>query len=362
MLIGLFIVLLIIIPGIVYFNFADQTKKSEEGVLLINKQLFGQEVNENTLFKHLPFMLSRTKEFQLMRSESDKENIILKQIKENEKFEDIIPKMVNKKQRAMAIKPLMLILAHMFRMPHAKDPIFTESMDYIRRMTPQMIALLTSVCQELQQLAMRGQSPKNIPSKVYDTIIHFSQHFVQGMWVGDDPLMQIPQFTPDHIKKYKKTLKEFNIPNSSIDTFCRLTAEQRANLKLFSEQELKDVEALVKVMPVIDVSAKAFTEGEKEMTMSDFITIEIKIKLTNLKDDEFPGYVHSHAYPHLKKQGFWVIISDPMKQRTIIAHKLVFHAKKQTEIRLKDQAEIDKEPLNEEVIEIRQQFKVMQKF
>ena len=60
----------------------------------------------------------------------------------------------------------------------------------------------------------------------------------------------------------------------------------------------------------MDVSARAFTEGENEMTMSDFITIEIKVKLANLKDDEFPGYVHSPKYPHLKKQGFWIIISD----------------------------------------------------
>jgi hypothetical protein len=115
-------------------------------------------------------------------------------------------------------------------------------------------------------------------------------------------------------------------------------------------------------MPVMDVSARAFTEGEKEMTMSDFITIEIKVKLANLEDNEFPGYVHSPKYPHLKKQGFWIIISDQMKDRTIIAHKLVFHSQKQTEIRLRDKELVAKEPLNEEIIEIRQQFRAVNKF
>lgn len=47
-------------------------------------------------------------------------------------------------------------------------------------------------------------------------------------------------------------------------------------------------------MPVVDCQAKAFTEGEKEMTASDAITIQLKIKLTNFKDNEFPGFVHSH--------------------------------------------------------------------
>jgi translocation protein SEC63 len=46
-----FIILLIVIPGIVYFNFADATKKSEEGVLLINRNFYGAEINENMLFK-----------------------------------------------------------------------------------------------------------------------------------------------------------------------------------------------------------------------------------------------------------------------------------------------------------------------
>lgn len=38
-------------------------------------------------------------------------------------------------------------------------------------------------------------------------------------------------------------------------------------------------------MPVIDVSARAYTLGENEMTSTDAITVELKIKLTNLKEN-----------------------------------------------------------------------------
>ena len=41
---------------------------------------------------------------------------------------------------------------------------------------------------------------------------------------------------------------------------------------------MNDVEALVRVLPVVKVSARAYTEGEMEMTMSDAITLEFKIK------------------------------------------------------------------------------------
>ena len=52
------------IPGLVYFNFAEQTKKSEEGVWLINKTIFGSALNENILFKQLPLLISSSREFQ----------------------------------------------------------------------------------------------------------------------------------------------------------------------------------------------------------------------------------------------------------------------------------------------------------
>jgi hypothetical protein len=119
---------------------------------------------------------------------------------------------------------------------------------------------------------------------------------------------------------------------------------------------MNDVEACVRVMPVIDVEAKAFTEGETEMTMSDAITLQFKIKLPNLKAREYPGYVHSQQYPYLKKQGWWIVIMDMNKDKTILAHKIVFRNTKNTEGRLIPPEEVEKEDLNEETLEIRQRF------
>ena len=87
---------------------------------------------------------------------------------------------------------------------------------------------------------------------------------------------------------------------------------------------MDDVEALIKVLPVMDVTAKAFTEGKTEITMSDAITLQFKIKLPNLKENEFPGYVHSQNFPYLKKSSFWILITDVNKDKTILAHKIVF--------------------------------------
>ena len=44
------------------------------------------------------------------------------------------------------------------------------------------------------------------------------------------------------------------------------------------------------------------------------------------------------------------------KDKTILAHKIVFRSSKNTEGRLAKPSEIEKEPLNEEIFEIRQRF------
>jgi hypothetical protein len=45
----------------------------------------------------------------------------------------------------MNLKPLLLILGYMFKHEAVKDPVFAESMDQIRKVTPQLTSLLLGV-------------------------------------------------------------------------------------------------------------------------------------------------------------------------------------------------------------------------
>jgi len=119
---------------------------------------------------------------------------------------------------------------------------------------------------------------------------------------------------------------------------------------------MSDIEALVRVLPLVTVSATAFTEGEPVSTVTDLVTIRFTIKYDNLKDREFPGFVHSRRYPYLKKQSWWILLTDATKEKTILAHKLTFRSTKNTEGRLKKEEEVAKEPLNEETFEFKQRF------
>lgn len=63
-LIAAFSFLLIGVPGFLWFNYFESTNKDEGGIILIeNKMMFGSEVNENLLLKHIPLILTKTIEF-----------------------------------------------------------------------------------------------------------------------------------------------------------------------------------------------------------------------------------------------------------------------------------------------------------
>jgi hypothetical protein len=55
--------LLVVIPGLVYVNFADSTIKDEGGILLENKRVYGAEVNEHMILKNVPLVISKSIEF-----------------------------------------------------------------------------------------------------------------------------------------------------------------------------------------------------------------------------------------------------------------------------------------------------------
>ena len=116
-------------------------------------------------------------------------------------------------------------------------------------------------------------------------------------------MLQLAGMDVDEIKKYRKQLKTHQIPDGRIDTFCRLTREQRSKLNLFDGDKAKnmELEKVIKAMPLVTVTSKVEVEGETTMTASDIISIKIELKYDFLPENTGPGYVCSAAYPFLKK-------------------------------------------------------------
>jgi hypothetical protein len=141
-------------------------------------------------------------------------------------------------------------------------------------------------------------------------------------------------------------MKDNQIPEGSIQTFCKLSPETRAKLNLFPDDkaQLAQLEKVVKALPIVKCEAKAFTEGEDKITMSDAITLHFSVEYTNLASDETPGYTHSNSFGFLKRQAWWIIVADGATQsQVILAQQLEFKDK-------------DGNDSNKAVFELKQRF------
>ena len=147
----------------------------------------------------------------------------LKKLKDNDDIKDLLPKTVSRNTKNMNLKPLLLILGHLLRDENVNDPCFRESLNMILKSSVPHILMMQDVSMELNQLARMGGSAKKIGFKAFATLIEFQQMMTQGLWSTHDPLMQLPGFDMNEIKKYRKQLREHKIKDGSIETFCRLT-------------------------------------------------------------------------------------------------------------------------------------------
>ena len=54
----------------------------------------------------------------------------------------------------------------------------------------------------------------------------------------------------------------------------------------------------------------AFVEGEDEIVVGDILTCKLRVDYHNLDKGQRSGYVHSKHYPYLKKDNWFLIITD----------------------------------------------------
>ena len=54
----------------------------------------------------------------------------------------------------------------------------------------------------------------------------------------------------------------------------------------------------------------AFVPGEDDIVVGDVLTCKLRVDYTNLKKGQQSGYVHSKHYPYLRRDTWYLIITD----------------------------------------------------
>lgn len=67
----------------------------------------------------------------------------------------------------------------------------------------------------------------------------------------------------------------------------------------------------------------AVVEGEQEIVVGDILTCKLEVTYLNLEKGEKSGYVHSRHYPYLKRDNWYLIITDEQFSGLAAIEKLI---------------------------------------
>ncbi|TNV72627.1 hypothetical protein FGO68_gene1853 [Halteria grandinella] len=167
---------------------------------------------------------------------------------------------------------------------------------------------------------MQRQPFKRITAKTALTLIQFSQNLVQGLWIDDSELLQLPNLDYDKVQAYKKRTGGKVL---TIEQYCRKTKEERREVSLYQDEKaFEDAEKAIPCFPVIDVKAEYSVDGEELVAVGDILTIKITITHVNLQENESLGFVHSNRFPYLKASQWYLIFTDQEENELVAMDKL----------------------------------------
>lgn len=142
------------------------------------------------------------------------------------------------------------------------------------------------------------------------TLIQFSQNLMQGGWISKDPFTQLPYVTNENAGRFKH-----NVNGLTLFNYCMKTPEERKAMveqtfesnaaEVFKQQEL-----CIDALPLVKLTMTAFVDGEDEIVVGDILTCKMRVDYYNIQKGQKSGYVHSKHYPYLKKDNWFLIITD----------------------------------------------------
>lgn len=107
-------------------------------------------------------------------------------------------------------------------------------------MMPLILNTLSATAYELMTMFAQGTSIKKITGRNIQMIIYFKQGFTQGLWLKEDPHLQLPHFNENVIKRLRKRRIDLKVQGKNqISEFCKLPIETIRELDLFEGDKEK---------------------------------------------------------------------------------------------------------------------------
>lgn len=303
-----------VIPGY-FYNRLSNSEVDVGGVHVVNRKLFTEQINENMTGKQIPGMMAHSVEFSKIKVKSKEELDILMKIKNCSEVKDSIPK-DRPNQPKVNVKPICLLMGYMYDLFEEEDyklETVKEDLEIILRAIPSYMDIMLTQTMSLAQAFKMQQSPKKITAKNIMTLIQFDQNLMQGGWISKDPYMQLPMMDQVLCGKLKNKLNGMTLFN-----YCRKSSDERkaimSEITAGSDKDAnmihQEQEKCIACLPLVKLTMTAEVVGEDEVVVGDILTCKMRVDYYNIDKGQKQGYVHSKHYPYLKKDSWYLIITD----------------------------------------------------
>lgn len=299
--------LVVIIPSAVGLWYANSKQYGEKNILYKTYGHFYQMLTEGTRLKQMPEVLAVAQEyFELNAPRLSEKEDLLRLYQRLRARHMAKPKNEN---HAVILKGNCLLHAHLLRMHDELPAKFNNDLNKMLLKSPQLTDAIIEMSYQRQWLQTALAA------------IRFRQHLVQALWPTEPAspalsLKQIPHFTDNEVKHITSGRGKSSC--KTLGQYLKVEPDQRKGLADLSPDQRADVEAVLKLMPQVEVSLKLFVEEDDDsdniyrgdiIVEKDIMTLRVNLTRNNVAEGETAPPVHAPFFPVPLTETWWVIVT-----------------------------------------------------
>ncbi|CAM9107702.1 unnamed protein product [Laminaria digitata] len=300
------IAMVVVIPSIVAMWYARSKKYGEKNVMYDSYAWYNHMLSDASKMKNMPEVLAGSAEFRALntpdkdRPQEGKE--VAKLYRQLYRESALMPKL--KYDHPVIQKGAVQVFSHLARKPMSTG--LCKNLDTMLIKTPDLIeAMIELAC-----------SRRWLQTTIY--VIEFSQHVVQGLWLENSSLMQLP-----HIGEAEaKVISDGSDPAMGIGEYIKLPRADRKGLNKLTSAQQEEVHSVCDIIPDVEVTVDIFVEDEGEIAENDLVTIKVTLTRNNVKEGDTVPPVYAPKYPLFADEGWWVLVGDT-NRKTIFSFERI---------------------------------------
>ncbi|KAI9991581.1 hypothetical protein PInf_018028 [Phytophthora infestans] len=212
------------------------------------------------------------------------------------------------------VKTNVLLQAHFSKQHDRLSPALRQDLDFVLRHAVRLLHAMVDV------ISSNGWLKPALAA------MDLAQMVVQAQWSSESPLLQIPFFTKDTLKK----LGEMDLEEEVETPVDILSMEDDARSKLLplDTQKMSAVAKFCNAFPDVTVQTKVQQDG-KNLPQGSAVSVKVQLEREGADEedeeedeDKELGLVNACHYPVKKAENWWVVLGDA-KKNTLLSIKRV---------------------------------------